>query len=439
MTTATLPHNPDAERALIARLMTDPRQIPLVYGQVEPADLYLADYRDGLKAIFQLHSEGKTPDIISINDIAGRELDLPFDFLTAAHQGDLSDYIDMIKREADARRVVELGEHIKSIGFRKGINLLAEVQDEVQALATGAKVGSLYSPTDTVEGYIGTLAARRAGMTTGLTYGFKSLDTVLQPAASGDMIVIAARPSVGKTAFAEWISDHWSRETNLPILFASLEMSKDQIMDRIVSRRTGIPAQKIIRGTMTDTEWDRVQTELDKLRSRNLWFEDDPFSTTTTVRGAAARLSLQAGGIGAIVVDYLQILKDVGDQEVQRVTKISRNLKAIAREYKCPILVLSQLNRGVEFREDPHPKLSDMRESGAIEQDADVVLGLSRKLGTNNLDVEILKNRQGPLELVPLWFDPDLVSFGEPRPKAPEPRPVYNHQTQSIEVEDLPF
>ena len=437
--TDTLPHNPDAERALIQRLMIEPKQIPVVYGKVKPSDLYVADYRDGLAAILELHEQGKLPDIISINDVAGRELDLPIDGLTAAHQGDLNDYIELIQREAEARRVVQVGERIRSLGYRKNTNLLAEVQDEIRALSQGGGPGSLYSPSATVEGYVGTLTARRMGMTGGLTYGFVKLDEVMQPANSGDMIVLAARPSVGKTAFAEYVADHWSRQTDLPILFASLEMTKDQIMDRIVSRHTGIPAQKIIRGTMTDDEWDRVQKALEKLKGRNVWFEDDPWTTTTGLRGAAARLSLEHSGVGAIVVDYLQILKDPGDQEVQRVTKISRHLKAIAREFKCPILVLSQLNRGVEMRDDKHPKLYDLRESGAIEQDADVVLALSRVLGSHNLDVEILKNRQGPLEMIPLWFDPDVVSFGEPRPKPPVQAPRYDRESQTLVVDDLPF
>ena len=434
MTTDTLPHNPDAERALIARLLVDPKQIPVIYGKVDPSDLYIQDYRDGLDAILKLYSNGSSPDIVSINDHVGRELDLPIDFLTAAHQGDLNDYIEIIKRESEARRVIAVAERLRSLAYRKNTNLLAEVQDEVRSLASGGHAGSLYSPAATVEGYVGTLTARRAGMVTGLRYGFTKLDETLQPAGSGDMIVVAARPSVGKTALAEFVADNWSTQTNLPILFASLEMTKDQIMDRIVSRRTGIPAQRIIRGLLNEGEWDRIKRTLEELKSRNVWFEDDPWSTTTSLRGVAARLALEHNGIGAIVVDYIQIIKDPGDQEVQRVTKISRNLKAMAREYKCPILVLSQLNRAVEMREDKHPKLSDLRESGAIEQDADVVLGLSRQLGTSNLDVEVLKNRQGPLELMHLWFDPDVVSFGDP-PAKPAPTTVrYNPETGKLDT-----
>lgn len=409
----SLPHNEEAERALIARLLVEPKQVAVIFGKVAPSDLYIPDYRDALDAILKLHHAGTTIDIVTINSMVGRELDIPLDFLTLAHQGDLNDYVELIHAEAEARRVIAVGERIKAIGFGRGKNPLAEVQDEIRGLSQGSQLGNLYSPSATVDGYVGTLAARRAGMANGLTYGFAKLDEVLQPASAGDMIVLAARPSVGKTAFAEWISDHWSSETNYPVLFASLEMSKDQIMDRIVSRRTDIPAQKIIRGTLSDEEWDQVRESLEELRTRNVWFEDNPWSTTNTLRATAAHLSLEAGGLGAIVVDYLQILKDPGDQEVQRVTRISRNLKAMAREYKCPILVLSQLNRAVEMRDNKHPKLHDLRESGSIEQDSDIVMGLTRRPGTNDLDVEILKNRQGPLEMVPLWFNPDLVSFSE--------------------------
>jgi replicative DNA helicase len=247
------------------------------------------------------------------------------------------------------------------------------------------------------------------------------------------MVIIAARPSVGKTALAESVADFWSTQAEHPILFASLEMGINQILDRTVSRYTGIPAQLIIRGQLNDQEFSKVESVMGKIEERRVWYLDDSFATTAAIRAACAKVRLMTGGLSGVVVDYLSLLKDSGDQEVQRVTRISRNLKAIAREFNVPMLVLSQLNRAVEQREDKHPKLYDLRESGAIEQDADVVLGLSRTLGTPYMDVEVLKNRQGPLDMVKLYFDPDRVTFHEENPN-PEPQLRYNPDGRDLRV-----
>jgi replicative DNA helicase len=162
---------------------------------------------------------------------------------------------------------------------------------------------------------------------------------------------------------------------------------------------------------LNDKEKELAEVALSARRSVNVWYLDDPFATTASVRAAAAKVKMLAGGLSGIVVDYLQILKDKGDSEVQRVTVISRQIKAIAREFDVPLMVLSQLNRAVEMRDDPHPKLHDLRESGAIEQDADLVLGMTRQLGEFDLDIDVLKNRQGPLGRVQLYFDPSRVTF----------------------------
>jgi replicative DNA helicase len=229
---------------------------------------------------------------------------------------------------------------------------------------------------------------------------------------------MAARPSVGKTAFAETIADHWATGDGFPVLFASIEMSLSQLMDRAVSRTAGIPAQHLVRGTLSADEEVLAAETVERRKAVKIWYYDDGYATTETLRAQAARCAMVNGGIRGIVVDYLQILKDAGDQEVQRVTKISRNIKALAREYDCPVLALSQLNRQSEYRPDPHPRLADIRESGAIEQDADVVLGLYRdramedSFDGSDLEVDILKNRQGPSQMrVVIPFHGETVSF----------------------------
>jgi len=226
---------------------------------------------------------------------------------------------------------------------------------------------------------------------TGLPYGLPALDAVLQPAQPGNVYVIAARPSIGKTALALTIAEAWSFDSVHPVLFVSLEMSAQQLLKRFLRHH------------------DRSD-----LSAYNLSIYDEARATTALLRSQAARLKLKHGAIHAIVVDYMQLLKDPGEPENIRVSRISAEMKAIAREFDCPTLVLSQLSRQSEYRKDGKPKLSDLRDSGAIEQDADGVLGLWREARSSPyLDVAILKNRHGAADqTVRLDFDLEAVSVG---------------------------
>jgi len=411
----TLPHNFQAEEVLIAKLLLDPTKLPLLVDKLAPEHFYVPDHRAAYGAMVKLSQERKSIDHFTINEQAGRDLDLPIISLTAGHGGDVGDYAKAIKDSAFRRQIIAMGEKIQRIGYGDEDDAMARIQDEVTALVRGAHEGNLLSPSVAVDEYLRTLLARQQGTLSGLKYGMKPLDDRIQPAVGGDMVVIAARPSVGKTAFAETIADNWSTQSTSPILFVSLEMRMDQLFDRAVSRASSLPAQSIIRGKLTEDEYNIAVRTAEQRRDVDIWYLPDYYADTAAVRAAAAKTKLIHGGIGGIVVDYLQLLTDKGDMEVQRVTRISRNLKAMAMEFNCPLLVLSQLNRAVESRDDKHPKLYDLRESGSIEQDSDLVMGLSRQLGTSNMDVEVLKNRNGELCLIPLYFDPTRVRFGDNR------------------------
>lgn len=429
-----LPNAIEAERGLLAKLLVEPKSIPLLADRLKPEDFYVEENGVAYRGMLSLSADRKTVDIISLRRITGRpELDVPVDFLTIGHSASVEEYAELIREAAFQRRIVGFADSVKGIGYRGGKDVLAQIQDGITNLVRGAEQGSLVSPGTAAAQYLENIIERNAGKIKGLQYGFTKLDTLVQPAGRGDMVIIAARPSVGKTAFAESVADFWSTQSEFPILFCSLEMGINQILDRTVSRYTGIPAQLIIRGTLNEGEMERVRSTMQKIEERQVWYLDDSFATTGAIRAACAKVRLMTGGLSGVVVDYLSLLKDSGDQEVQRVTRISRNLKAIAREFNVPMLVLSQLNRAVESREDKHPRLYDLRESGAIEQDADLVLGLSRQLGTPYMDVEVLKNRQGPLDMIKLWFDPDRVTFHEQNPN-PEPELKYNPETRSLDT-----
>jgi replicative DNA helicase len=286
-------------------------------------------------------------------------------------------------------------------------NIMAAITALIHSASDGHETDRTYDAVRAVKAYA-KIRDERARLGVGLPYGINILDRFLQPAHGGDMIVVAARPSVGKSVLAEHVADTWAFESEYPVMFVSIEMSLGQLMDRAVSRWGGIPSTSIVRGTLTQEQEHQVDVTLEARKSVNLWYIDNPYATTDTVRSAAAEIRMQTGGLRGIVIDYLQLLNDAGDSDNQRIGRVSRRLKALAREHDVPVLVLSQLNRQSEYRQDSHPRLSDLRDSGAIEQDADVVLGLYRDRSLEPesfLEIEILKHRQGPLAKMSVEFD----------------------------------
>lgn len=399
-----------AEQALVAKLLLDPREIAMVSGAVAPEDFYISDYREAYRTMLRLSSENRSVDIVALQS-EGVSIDV-LD-LTPAHHAPLLDYAATIKAMSFRRKVAAAGDRIARAAQDGGENLMSILQDAVTDVVRGSEQGAISSPREAVEDYLGTLAGRMAGENLGLTYGVAGLDQHLLPAEGGDLIIMAARPSVGKSAMAEAVADHWARLGKGPVLFASLEMKKSKIIDRTLSRITGISANKIIRGDLTEEELESVRAAARGLADRPLIFLDNGFATTADLRSAAAKTKmLHDGRLAGVVVDYMQILKDPGDQEVQRVTRISRNLKAIAVENDCPLIALSQFSRRVE-EERREPELRDLRESGAIEQDADVVVAMQRPLGNEVMRVFVLKQRQGAVSKFGIRFDGDHSTFSE--------------------------
>lgn len=413
-------HPDNAEAALVSRLLVDPQQLAVIAGSLRPEDFYSSTWRKAYAGMQQLSTAQQSVDIVALQGIIGEdanELARRVGDLGAAHRAPLEDYVQMIQTAAFRRRLIATLEQLtmraQTVGSRE--TLLAELQDAVMQTAAGVEQGNLLSSSKAIDHYIETLAERGQGQRNGLSWGLKALDDMLSPAQGGEMIVVAARPSVGKTVLAEQIADHWAHTAPYPVLFASLEMSVDSLLDRTVARVSGVPGHEVIRGILDHKGKASVDSALAARRDVGLWYLDDPYAQTSSIRAAAAKVRIMAGGLSGIVIDYLQLLKDPGDAEVQRVTKMSRQAKAIAREFGVPMLALSQLNRAVTAREDQHPKLHDLRESGALEQDADRVLGLYREtLQSREADVEVLKARQGVTGRIPLSYDGEHFRFGEP-------------------------
>ena len=257
----------------------------------------------------------------------------------------------------------------------------------------------------------------------GVQRGFSVLDDMLSGLQRSDFIVVGARPSYGKTAFVLDIARHIGVEVGAPVGIFSLEMSREQVTDRIIAAEAQVDLWKLRTGRLKDEgEFEMIQAALDRLHKAPLFIEDNPSPTVIQIRSMARRLQAEQGQLALLVVDYLQLIQPRKnyDSMVQQVTEISRGLKSLARELSIPLLVVSQLSRAVDQREIKIPRLSDLRESGSIEQDADVVLFVAPKgrgrIDTppeeeNVTDIIIAKHRNGPIGSVSLYFDKQKVSF----------------------------
>lgn len=409
-----LPWNAEAEAALIQRLLIEPAQVPTLLDTLRVEDFHDRDARDAWRAMVKLSSERKPVDIVSISAEVGRKIDIDVFDLSAAHKAPIDTYAEIIKRDAWRRRYIGILDAAQRRAYEEDDpqKLLADLQDGLTEIVKGVDSGHLISPNQGVDLYERTLMHRLEGTDRGLSWGIPSLDAVLRPAMPGDFIVIGARPSVGKTVLVQQLAVHWAAAAEYPVLFVSLEMSMTQLLDRLVGGDTGIDP---VMGLLNSPDKLALAREsAQRLRSVQCWILDNPSATTASIRAAAAKVKMLVGGISGIVVDYLQLVSDPHEHEVTRVTRVSRALKAIAREFDVPLLAPSQLSRQADGRE---PRLADLRESGAIEQDADTVLGLYRAdLDDPNALLEVLKDRQGGKagRRFSLYLNSNTVRFEEP-------------------------
>ena len=383
---SSLPYSPEAESGFIAKLLVEPSAIPTLVGSVEPGDFH--DEVMGRAWQVMIDNAGD-PRRLDWTVLRAKGVDLG-DWTEFMQRGNApaAAYAEIIRLDASKRRgmaALEAGKRrIRSATTEAGV--LEAVQEATSGVLSQSRGGTLRTLADAVKDY-----RPREG---DIAWGLPALDRRIQPLGSGQMIVIAARPNVGKSAFLMELLLGLSKDSPDPVMFTTIEMSEHDVVKRLANRAGGL---------------EQFQN------GYNLFIDDEPRATTASVRARAARLRLQHGRLRAIAVDYLQILKDQGEPEHVRVSRISGESKALAREFQCPVLVLSQLNRLSESRDDRRPRLSDLRDSGAIEQDADIVLGLWRpRLDSSELSLLVLKNRHGAAGAqIDLYFDLASVSVGE--------------------------
>jgi replicative DNA helicase len=429
------PHDIDAEVSALGALMIDPLSIIRVTDILSPSDFYHPAHQAIFEAILTLFDRGEPVDVLTVSMFLKKEKKMKdsggADYLaelvsnvpSAAH---VEHYAKIVKELSVRRAIIHASSEINEEAFKSDEfdSFLDSVEQKIFNISQKSRTQHFIPIRDELTDAYERLEKlhRGDGMLRGVPSYFHQLDNILSGFQNSDLIILGARPSFGKTALALDIARNISLHGKSVGVF-SIEMSREQIIDRLIANQAKIPLWRLRTGRLQgEMEFALVQQALDELSKTNLFIDDTPSPSVLQMRSAARRLQLEHG-LDFLVIDYLQLIQPrTGgyDNMVQQVTEISRGLKALARELNIPVLALSQLSREVDKRDVKIPRLSDLRESGSLEQDADVVMFIYRKdrdridvpdEEQNIVDLIVAKHRNGPLGNVRLRFDPEKVSF----------------------------
>ena len=427
------PQNVEAEQAVLGAMMLDHNAVIAAMEKLTPNDFYREVHRTIFEAMEHLHHENKEIDVITLpeelrrmkklDDVGGIEyiLSLPNLVATAAN---IEYHANIVAEKALARNLITACTDLTAAAYdgeKEPEDLLDDAERKILQLSENKNRGD-FSPVGAVVeetlDKITKLYENKAGLT-GLPTGFRDLDRMTSGLQPSDLILVAARPSMGKTAFTLNIAQNVGVRQHKTVAFFSLEMSQEQLVQRILCQISHIDSQKLRTGQLnSDEEWTRLTDACDKLYQAPIYIDDTPGISVAEMRSKARRLKSEHG-LDLIVVDYLQLMQGRNaESRQQEISEISRSLKALARELKVPLIALSQLSRSVESRQDKRPMLSDLRESGALEQDADIVSFLYREdyydKETENqhiTEVILAKHRNGPVGSIKLYFKGEYTLF----------------------------
>ncbi len=432
-----IPHDLLAEQSTLGGMMLSPDAVADVLETLSGADFYAPKHELIFEAILSLYSHGEPTDVVAVTDelIKTGELGRAggADYLhtltsivpTAANAGY---YAEIVAERAILRRLVEAGTRIVQLGYDgegDATDIVNNAQAEIYAV-TGAETAEDYIPlTIAVDAALEEIeaASSRDGTMTGVPSGFKELDELTNGLHPGQMIVIAARPAQGKSTLALDMARSAAISHGLPTIFFSLEMGKTEIAMRLLSAEGAVPLQHMRRGMLDQRDWGTVAATRGRIADAPLYIDDSPNMTLVEIRAKCRRLK-QRAGLKMVVIDYLQLMtsgKKVESRQ-QEVSEFSRALKLLAKELQVPVIALSQLNRGAEQRVDKKPQVSDLRESGSIEQDADVVILLHREsvydkdVRPGEADLIVAKHRNGPTATITLAFQGHYSRFSDMAP-----------------------
>ncbi|MCI8304770.1 MAG: replicative DNA helicase [Lawsonibacter sp.] len=429
-----LPHSVEAEQAVLGSMLIDPRCVSEVIDKLRPDDFYLQQNRDIYETIYTMFNYSLTIDPVTVlenmrkngcydpNQSRGYILQLMDTTPTAANVGE---YIEILKDKTLLRRVAETAGELTALiqqGTATGQDILEAAEQRIYAIRQGRAARGLVPISQViidVYDRLEELAASESAIP-GLSTGLRDLDRAISGLNNSDLILLAARPGMGKTSMALNILLDAGKRSGKKVAFFSLEMSREQLALRLISSECFVDNKKLVTGKLTDQDWESVAAAADSLNRSAILIDDDSTVTVADINAKCRRVE----NLGLVVVDYLQLMQsaggksDRGENRQQIVSDISRSLKIMAKELDVPVLCLSQLSRANESRQDKRPMLSDLRESGAIEQDADIVLFLYRE-GYYNKESEnpnlaeciIAKNRHGETGTVELQWTPEFTTF----------------------------
>jgi replicative DNA helicase len=440
------PQNLEAEQSLLGALLLDKDAIVKVGDRINSEDFYADKHRSIFEAMTELYRKHEPVDLLSLANrlderselerIGGRAylIQLSNSVPTASH---VVHYADIVQKKATLRRLLNAASDISALGYEQSedvetvLDLAEQKLFNVSRRFLKAGFTPINSILDTAFERIDEVH-REKGKLRGVPTGYTDLDNLLSGLQRSDLIILAARPACGKTSFALDLARHAAVKTKLPVGLFSLEMSKDQLVDRMLCAEAGVDLWKMRSGHLRDDgahdDFSRIGHAIGVLSEAPIYIDDSASANIMEIRTKARRLQMEHG-LGLVVIDYLQLMESRGgggnpDNRVQEVTEITRGLKSIARELNVPVLALSQLSRQVELQKPAIPRLAHLRESGSIEQDADIVLFIYRKAADRNYrledlspeerniaEIHIAKHRNGPTGMVKLFFDATRASF----------------------------
>lgn len=428
------PHSIEAEQTVIGSMILDNEAISVVENILAGEDFYHRQYGIIYDAMIELYEEGRPVDLLTLQNRL-KEKDVPPEVSSMAYIGELiaavpisanaKYYAEIVAEKAVLRRLIKANEEIANAcyaGKDSVDNILADTEKTMFHILNRRRNDDFVPIQDVALNALERIhkASKSKNPVTGIPTGFTDLDYRMAGLQPSDLILIAARPSMGKTAFVLNIAQHVAFKKNLCAAIFSLEMSKEQLVNRLFAMESRVDSQAIRTGNLTDDDWDRLVEGVNTVGRSKLIIDDTPGISIAEMRTKCRKFKLEFG-LSVIIIDYLQLMSGSGrssDNRQQEISEISRSLKALARELNVPVLALSQLSRAVESRNDKRPMLSDLRESGAIEQDADVVMFLYRddyynkdSTAKNIAEVIVAKQRNGPIGTVELVWLPNYTKF----------------------------
>ena len=429
------PHNEEAERSVLGAVMLNKDVLSDVLEEVTADDFYNESHREIFRAIWNLYNENTAVDMLTVCeelkkrkalDMAGGRAYIATLTAEVPSTANAVEYAKIVAEKATLRQMIKTTEDITEKGYDAKMaagEILDYAESSIFKIAQKRQKNDYSKIQDVLLTNIKLIdaAAQNKDKIVGIPTGFKDIDEKTSGLQRSDLIIVAARPAMGKTAFALNIAQQSAVKAGSSVMIFSLEMSKEQLGQRLLAMQARVEIQKLKQGDLDRKDWDRITMALVELNNTKIVIDDTPGISIMEMRNKCRRLKAEQG-LDLVVVDYLQLMSLQGktDNRQQEISTISRNLKLLAREIECPVIVLSQLSRAPEQRQDHRPVLSDLRESGSIEQDADIVIFLYRDDYYNEntdkpgvCEVNIAKHRSGPTDKVELTWVSRYTKFSD--------------------------